>query len=147
VQALLEMRVLFEGGPYMRTYRIWQLFVEFSLCCGNKLLIAPKRVFISQFGGWKKKNQQITVEWQTEKLNNKVHLYLHLVVKTSKKLPLENRVGPVVLCERGGKIMMIMMVAVARYFDGSWLRVIQQLCRPNFDHLSSSSGHIEYHLP
>ena len=54
------------------------------------------------------------------------------MVKNLIKMPLENRVNPVVLRERGGKIMMIMMVAVARYFDGSWLGVIQQLRGPNF---------------
>ena len=43
------------------------------------------------------------------------------MAKNLIKMPLENRVNPVVLRERGGKIMMIMMVAVARYFDGSWL--------------------------
>ena len=48
-------------------------------------------------------------------------MYTNLVAKNLIKMPLENRVDPVVLRERGGKIMMIMMVAVARYFDGSWL--------------------------
>ena len=51
--------------------------------------------------------------------DNEDLVYTNLAVKNLIKMPLENRVDPVVLRERGGKIMMIMMVAVARYFDGS----------------------------
>ena len=74
---------------------------------------------------------------QQQDVFHKHLVYTNLVAKSLIKMPLENRVDPVVLRERGGKIMMIMMVAVARYFDGSWLASEAKILR-NFPYLTSS---------